>query len=174
MSKLLKKDSKRLSRARTEADVGRRKQFSTADYDQAAPAVAAVLTHLHSLGVHAVTNPDNYGPDVIVYSGLRPSSYVEVEQRQGWRSGPWPARWDPVRIPERKWEMYTQLALPCSHWVVSADCTRSLNCYVDPTTTPAILTEVSNSVHQSGERFYCIALSEWSELTLLTSGDSTT
>lgn len=171
MSKQLRKDSQRLTRARGQSDVGRRKQFSTTDYTESAPAVAAVLTHLHSLGIHAISNPDIYGPDIVTYSGLRPATYIEVEQRRGWSGGAdWPVSWDPVRIPERKWEMYTRLGLPTAHWVVAADCSRALTAVVDHT-TPATLSEVSNSVHAEGEKFYCIGLQHWAEILLLTSGD---
>lgn len=120
MSRRLKADAKKVaaSRGYSGKTQGRWKTFSEEDYNFAnAPAISAVLQHLDDECIFATENDDKYGPDIVVWKGFRPHRYIEVEMRKGWKSGEFPATWNPVHIPERKLH-YLKLGLPVEFWVL--------------------------------------------------------
>lgn len=160
MSKALKRDQKKLKDARTAAPLGERKAFSRDAYQtHNDSAVTAVLEYLDDQDLWAQENDDKYGPDIVVWTGFRPTSYIEVEQRTAWKTGPWPEHWAEIHIPERKGHMYFSLALPCEHWILSAD---SSNALIVPDYIirehKDSLREFRNAKVKEGELFYHIPL----------------
>jgi hypothetical protein len=129
--------------------------------------VAAVLEHLdqESPELYAQGNDDRYGPDLVVWRGFKPAYYIEVEQRTGWKSGPWPESWAEVHIPERKGK-FISLSLPCEIWVLSADAKAALIIPEGVIRQHGQLKEFSNAKIESGELFYFIPVSECIQLEL--------
>lgn len=118
-----------------------------------------MLNHLAAEGTWAKQNDDKYGPDIVVWQGFQPRSYIEVETRSAWRSGAWPASWQEVHIPERKLHLF-QLALPCEHWIISADLSSALIIPDYVMKEFGVLKEFSNSKIQKGENFLHVPAEE--------------
>lgn len=158
MSKQLARDQAKLKRLRN-SNTGTHKKFSQEDYNNHnAPAVNAVLDYLDSQDIWAKENDDRYGPDIVVWEGLRPKRYIEVEQRKLWKTGPFPEAWSPVHIPERKGK-YLKLGLPFELWVLSMDL-KFCTVIPDYVIERGELMEFSNSRIKSGELFYHVPLEE--------------
>lgn len=159
MSKALKRDAKKVAASRGYAGVaGRFKRYSPDDYNlHNAPAISAVLQCLDEEGVFAQENDDLYGPDIVVYRGFRPVSYIEVEMRKGWKSGEFPTAWNPIHIPERKLH-FMKLGLPIEYWVLgeSLDIAAVIPDYVIG--EYGVLAEFRNAIVASGEMFLNIDL----------------
>jgi hypothetical protein len=68
-------------------------------------------------GLHVVHNSDQYGPDLVVFEGLVPKYYVEVEVKHTWRGPTFP--FPTVNLPQRK-EKYSKLKLPCEYWILNS------------------------------------------------------
>lgn len=119
-------------------------------------ARAAVLGYLHSEGIHAIENPDLYGPDLIIYSGYRPISYSEVEIKRVWRQEDGTFPWPTIQLPERK-AKFLRKRLPVEFWILNSTCTYAV---VIPETelSSSILKEVPNSQVAEGERFFQIPI----------------
>lgn len=130
-----------------------RELFDTND----AKARAAVLHLLHSEGVHAIENDDLYGPDIVVYSGYTPSSYIEVEIKAAWRDGlvfPFPT----VQLAERKGK-YLRKRLNIEYWLLNPACTRAI-IIPDYALSSSLIVEVPNRLIASGEKFYQVPISD--------------
>jgi hypothetical protein len=157
--KSLKKDVRALEKSRKKGVTGTYKQFNSDLYDlHDTPAVRAVLDYLDSLDIYAVRNSDKYGPDIIVYEGLRPSYYIEVEQRAKWTTGPFPRNWTPVHIPARKVHLLS-LGMRCEIWVLSM-CLKFALIIPDKVSSDCAgdLREFSNSQIAKGEQFIHIPI----------------
>lgn len=139
------------------------KKFSEQLYkDHNDVAINKVLSVLLNDELYAVRNDDLYGPDIVVFSGFRPGYYLEVEHRNGWKTGPFP--WPLVNIPERKGK-FLKAGLPLEFWVLSHDITRAI-IVKDTCLTADKLYEVPNKQVSSGEYFYRIPLEECDEIEI--------
>ena len=128
-------------------------------YDQA--AVDAVIQELDQVGILARRNDDKYGPDIVVWQGFRPVSYLEVEVRSGWKKGHWPERWNPVHIEERKLK-YFELEFPCELWILNVSLKNALIVpdYVVNSSKDQELREIPNALVPSGEKFLTVNTEE--------------
>jgi hypothetical protein len=120
--------------------------------DQAARL--AVLSHLDSAGLYATENPDKYGPDLILYRGLKPLSYIECEIKRVW-SGP-NLPWDSVQLPVRK-SKFLDLVIPTEFWILNLELT---HCIIIPEAVLAQVPrkEVRNKYIDRGEMFWQVPL----------------
>lgn len=120
-------------------------------------ARAAALAYLHSEGIHAIENPDLYGPDLIIYSGYRPAYYIEVEIKRVWKQEDGTFPWETIQLPERK-AKFLRKRLPVEFWILNSTCSYAV---VIPETelSSSILKEVPNSQVAEGERFFQIPVS---------------
>lgn len=139
--------------------MGIHKKFSQELYEKNdAPAVEAVLTHLFQQGSYAGQNEDKYGPDIILFSGYKKLSYVEVEIKHNWHAGVDKFPYSTVHLPERKGR-YLRLRHPIEYWILRADLQAAI-IIPDFTLSSSLLEEVPNSLVSSGERFYCVPLEQ--------------
>jgi hypothetical protein len=122
--------------------------------------VDTIISYMEDQGLVARENDDRYGPDIVRWTGFKPTSYIEVAQRSAWREGEWPDKWDPVNIEERKIHLF-KLGLPCEYWVVSKDLKNAL-IIPDHVVVSCMdtLEEVSNRAVRSGEKFIRIPLEQ--------------
>lgn len=145
--------------------VGRHKKFDKdlyKTYD--GPAVVAVLAHLEGQGTWAQQGSDKYGVDIVVFSGLRPVAYIEVEVAATWTHGPWPYSDVHVLGRKGKW-MLGQLGLPVSLWRLRKDLGRAV-IVQDTVLSGDTLQVVPNRYMPEGEEMYCISLELIEEVTL--------
>lgn len=141
------------------------KQFDPALFESNdARARAAVLGYIQSLGLHCVENPDKYGPDLVLYSGFRKGSYIEVECKLVWRAGT-EFQWDTLQIPERKGK-FMRLGLPIEFWILREDLLAAL-VIPEESLSKAPLVEVANKLVPLGEKFYRVPVieCEWKDLS---------
>lgn len=140
--------------------MGVHKRFSPQLYKQYdTPGIEAVLAYLDDQGVFAKVGADKYGVDVVVYAGLRPCAYIEVEVVRAWQSGPsWP--WPDCHVLERKGKwMRGQLGLPCTLYRLSADLSTAI-LVPDHTLADDQLQEIQNDLVPQGELMYVVPLDE--------------
>lgn len=173
MSAKLKRDAKKVAESRGYAGVsGRYKRFSPEDYNlHNAPAISAVLAYLDQEGIWARENDDLYGPDIVVYRGLRPVSYIEVEMRKAWTGGEFPRSWNPIHIPERKLH-YLKLGLPIEFWVLGEALDQAVVIPDYVIGEFGVLKEFANSRIMSGEMFSHIDLEHCIEKELANGDES--
>lgn len=120
-------------------------------------ARAAVLHLLHSEGIHAIENDDLYGPDIVVYSGYTPTSYIEVEIKQAWGTNlVFP--YSTVQLAERKGK-YLRKRLSIEYWLLSPDCSKAI-IIPDYALSSSQLVEVPNRLVSSGEKFYQVPVDQ--------------
>lgn len=152
--------------------MGINKKFSQELYDKHdSPAKYAVLNYVQSHGLYVRVNDDMYGPDLVVYTGFRPGYHIEVEQRSGWETGPFPPAWDPIHIPGRK-KKFLDMRLPLEVWIVSSALTDAI-VVPESSITENRLAEFSNSMVKQGELFYHIPLTECIHIELGDSNEET-
>lgn len=148
---------------------GKYKTFDQQTYNEEnARAVAAVLLHLHSQGIHAVENPDKYGVDILVYTGFRPTMGIEVEVKRVWSGPNFP--WGSVQLPERKHKL-TKTGFETDFYILNRECNSAI---VIPGLAVDLkfLKEVPNSNIRSGEMFFQIPVEECTQVDLLVTGDT--
>ncbi len=122
-----------------------------------ARARAAVLHLLHSQGVHAIENDDLYGPDIVVYKGYIPSSYIEVEIKQAWGTSlVFP--FSTVQLAARKGK-YLRKRLSIEYWLLNPECNRAI-IIPDFALDSSQLVEVANRYVESGEQFYRVPVDQ--------------
>jgi hypothetical protein len=141
--------------------VSSRKQFDEKLFrENDMRARAAVLVHLWDSGIHAMQNPDKYGPDLVVYGrGFRPISYVECEVKQAWRSEQGLSfPFITVQLPERKGK-YLRKHLPVEFWILRSDC-KAVVIIPESALSSSLLSEVPNRLVSAGERFYQVPISD--------------
>lgn len=130
---------------------GSYKQFSQRLYDEndekARNAVRRYLGRV--VGLFVKDNKDHYGPDLVVYKGLKHRSYVEVEVKRGWVGDVFP--WDSIQLPERK-EKFLLLKKPIQFWILNSTLEYAV---IIPGTevTQVPLVEIRNIHIGSGEMF---------------------
>ena len=131
------------------------KQFDPELFRQNDPqARDVVLSHLDSLGLFAKENDDQYGPDIVLYRGLKPISYIEVEVKRVWTEEAFP--WDSIQLPLRK-EKFTKLGLPCEFWIINSPLQHAI-IIPDTALSSSFVKEIPNRYIKSGEKFYQIPL----------------
>lgn len=133
------------------------KQFSEQLFSQNdIQARTTVLNYLDSIGQYAVENEEKYGPDLILYGGLSPSKYIEVEIKRVWTGSTLP--WSTIQLPARKLK-FTKLALPCEFWILN--CTMEHAVIIDGFLLAKVQTvEVRNKYVASGEEFYQVPVAQ--------------
>lgn len=132
-----------------------RKKFDQELFNSNDPeARNVILSHLDSLGLFAKENDDQYGPDIILYRGLKPVSYIEVEVKRVWIGEAFP--WESVQLPERKVK-FTKLGLPCEFWIFNSTMEHAI-IIPDTALSSSFLKEIPNRYIESGEMFYQIPL----------------
>ncbi len=110
------------------------------------------MEELTAQGMYCSRNKDRYGPDIIVYSGLSPSYYIEAEIKLVWKADSDMFPWETIQIPERKGK-FMRMRKALEFWVFRQDLQR---CIVIPgkvaKASPQV--EVSNKYVSKGEMFY--------------------
>lgn len=154
MSKKLSADRKRIQNSRGKTTTGVKKRYSVKAHFETVDAVEHTIKYLQSQGVDARLNDDRFGPDIVVWKGLRPSKYVEVEQRLAWKTGP-TFPWDPVNVLERKLHLF-DLSLPTEIWVVCVDRTTAMVITGKVVAEFGELKEISNRQVKEGEKFVTV------------------
>lgn len=109
-----------------------------------------VLSYLRGHGHFAMNNSDQFGPDIVLYGGLKPLSYIEVEIKQAWQGGKFP--FPTIQLPERKGK-YLRLGLPIEFWILAAGLEAAV-IIPDYVITKDMLVEVPNRYIPEGELFF--------------------
>lgn len=121
-------------------------------------ACQAVMNHINNQGLYAARNDDKYGPDVIIYSGFKPSYFIECEIKRVWKSHQDTLPWSTVHIPERK-RKFINAGLPIEFWILREDLKFAVivseSLIVDEN-----LVEVPNVYNSSGEYFFTVNVSD--------------
>lgn len=135
---------------------GKHKKFNKQLYEEYNDkAIASVLAHIESSsGMYARINPNKFGPDIILYRGYKPYSYIEVEVVSRWTNGDFP--YANVHILGRK-AKYLKLGLPIEFWRLRAD-TQVCIIVPDYVIEKDMLQEVPNSMMPEGEQMFCVPL----------------
>lgn len=154
MSKKLTADRKRISSSKGKTTTGVKKRYSVKAHFETVEAVDYIIKYLQEQNIDARLNDDRFGPDIVVWKGLRPVKYVEVEQRLAWKTGP-TFPWDPVNVLERKLHLF-DLALPTEIWVVNVDKTTAMVITGKVVAEFGELKEIPNRQVQSGEKFVVV------------------
>lgn len=154
MSKKLTSDRKRIQNSRGKTTTGVKKRYSVKAHFETVEAVDYVITYLQSQGVDARLNDDRFGPDIVVWKGLRPLKYIEIEQRLAWKTGP-TFPWDPVNVLERKLHLF-DLSFPTEIWVISVDKSTAMVITGKTVAEFGELKEISNRQVKAGEKFVVI------------------
>jgi hypothetical protein len=122
--------------------------------DNDTPARSAVMRHIDAAGLYITDNDDRYGPDLIVYKGLKKSYYIECEIKNVWSGADFP--YDSVQLPSRK-EKFLKAGLPIEFWILNKELTHAV-VLPDFIIDSSFLVEVPNRLVSSGEYFYQIPI----------------
>ena len=131
-----------------------RKMFDATDN----PAREAIRDYIGRSGLYVRDNPDAYGPDLIVYKGFKPLSYVEVEVKLVWKPEQYEFPWDTIQLPERKLK-FLNLGLPIEFFILRADLERAV-LIPDYVVAKSPIEEVKNKYVKVGELFCRIDIRE--------------
>jgi hypothetical protein len=155
MSKKLAKDRKKIHDSKGKTTTGVKKKYSVKAHFETVEAVDRVLKYLESQGIDARPNlDDRFGPDIVVWKGLKPVKYIEVEQRSSWKTGP-KFPWETVNVLERKLHLF-DLSLPTEIWVISVDHSTALVIGHKAVAEHGELKEISNRFVPQGEKFVVV------------------
>jgi hypothetical protein len=136
-----------------------RKQFDKEMFDITDnPAREAIRDYIGRSGLFVRDNPDTYGPDLIVYRGFKPLSYVEVEVKLVWKQEQHKFPWDTIQLPERKMK-FLYLGLPIEFFILRADLERAV-LIPDYVVAKSPIEEVKNKYVKEGELFCRIDIRE--------------
>lgn len=144
---------------------GKYKKFDSETFEQTdARARQAVLQEIQEMGLYITENDDKYGPDLVVYSGFRKSSYIEVEMKLAWSTSSVEMESDPklgfpfdtIQIPERKGK-FLRLRHPVEFWLLNGDCTAAI-IIPDSVLDKEMLVEVPNRLVSGGELFFSVPI----------------
>lgn len=122
------------------------------------PAREAIKDYIGRSGLFVRDNPDIYGPDLIVYKGFKPLSFVEVEVKLVWKPEQYAFPWDTVQLPERKLK-FLNLGLPIEFFILRADLERAV-LIPDYVVAKSPIEEVKNKYVKVGELFCRIDIRE--------------
>jgi hypothetical protein len=122
------------------------------------PAREVIKDYIGQSGLFVRDNPDTYGPDLIVYKGFKPLSYVEVEIKLVWKPEQYHFPWNIVQLPERKLK-FLNLGLPIEFFILRADLQRAI-LIPDYVVANSPIEEVRNKYVKVGELFCRINISE--------------
>lgn len=129
-----------------------RKQFDQKLLESNDPtAREAIKDYIGRSGLYVRDNPDTYGPDLIVYKGFKPLSFVEVEVKLVWKPEQNIFPWDTVQLPERKLK-FLNLGLPIEFFILRADLERAVF-FPDHVVAKSPVVEVRNKYVKVGEMF---------------------
>lgn len=118
----------------------------------------AIRDYIGRSGLFVRDNPDIYGPDLIVYKGFKPLSFVEVEVKLVWKPEQHAFPWDTVQLPERKLK-FLNLGLPIEFFILRADLERAVF-FTDNVVAKSPIEEVKNKYVKVGELFCRIDIRE--------------
>lgn len=121
-------------------------------------SIEAVLRHLNDQGSFAKVNPEQYGPDIVLFSGFKPISYIEVEVVAKWFPDEEDFPWQLVHLPERK-RKFLKAGLPIEFWRLRNDFKKAI-IIPEETITEDRLVEVPNRFVPKGEFFFRVPVSE--------------
>lgn len=133
------------------------------------PAREAVRDYIGRSGLYVRDNPDTYGPDLIVYKGFKPLSYVEVEVKLVWKPEQYEFPWDTIQLPERK-KKFLNLGLPIEFFILRADLERAV-LIPDYVVLESPVEEVKNKYVSSGELFCKIDVALCQVIDITREGD---
>lgn len=129
-------------------------------------ACREVLKYLvEHMGLYAKRNEDQYGVDIVIYSGFSIAYFVEVEVKQVWRQDQDEFPWDTVQIPTRK-SKFLNLGLPTDFWIMRQDLKKAI-VISDKVLEESPRVEVPNKYNESGEYFFQVDISKCSTVDLL-------
>jgi hypothetical protein len=94
------------------------------------PAREVIREYIGRSGLFVRDNPDTYGPDLIVYKGFKPLSFVEVEVKLVWKPEQNVFPWDTIQLPERKLKFLNLGLLIHDHVVAKSPIEEVKNKYV--------------------------------------------
>lgn len=114
----------------------------------------AVLNYIDSQGLYAMENDDKYGPDLVLYSGLSPISYIEVEVKRVWHGPDFP--WDSVQLPQRK-EKFSKLKMGTEFYILNLTMDHAI-IIPDSALSKDLLQEVRNKYIPEGEMFFQVPI----------------
>ena len=136
-----------------------RKQFDKQLFQANDIAARETIKHyIGRSGLFVRDNPDVYGPDLIVYKGFKPLSYVEVEVKLVWKPEQYQFPWGTVQLPERKMK-FLNLGLPIEFFILRADLERAV-LIPDYIVAKSPIEEVKNKYVKVGELFCRIDIRE--------------
>lgn len=136
-----------------------RKPFDRGMFDATDnPAREAIRDYIGRSGLYVRDNPDTYGPDLIVYKGFKPLSYVEVEVKLVWKPEQYEFPWDTIQLPERKLK-FLNLGLPIEFFILRADLEKAV-LIPDYVVAKSPVEEVRNKYVKAGELFCRIDIRE--------------
>jgi hypothetical protein len=139
--------------------MGQYKKFSQELFDSNdSRARSAVLSHFNALGLYCAENADRYGPDLLLYSGFKPSSFIEVEIKHTWKAGQDKFPWSTVQLPERKGK-FRSLGLPVLFFILRQDAQVAV-VFSDNSVRDESLLVVPNKRVADGEKFFGIPIEE--------------
>jgi len=118
----------------------------------------AIKDYIGRSGLYVRDNPDIYGPDLIVYKGFKPLSFVEVEVKLVWKPEQYAFPWDTIQLPERKLK-FLNLGLPIEFFILRADLERAVF-FPDTVVAKSPVEEVRNKYVKVGELFCKIDIRE--------------
>jgi hypothetical protein len=122
------------------------------------PAREVIRDYIGRSGLFVRDNPDTYGPDLIVYKGFKPLSFVEVEVKLVWKPEQNVFPWDTIQLPERKLK-FLNLGLPIEFFILRADLERAVLIH-DHVVAKSPIEEVKNKYVKVGELFCKIDIRE--------------
>jgi len=129
----------------------------------------AIKDYIGRSGLFVRDNPDIYGPDLIVYKGFKPLSFVEVEVKLVWKPEQNIFPWDTVQLPERKLK-FLNLGLPIEFFILRADLERAVF-FPDTVVAKSPIKEVRNKYVKVGEMFCQIDIRECQVIDITPEGD---
>lgn len=136
-----------------------RKQFDRELFDTTDVSAREVIKdYIGRSGLYVRDNPDTYGPDLIVYKGFKPLSFVEVEVKLVWKPEQYAFPWDTIQLPERKLK-FLNLGLPIEFFILRADLERAVLIH-DHAVAKSPVEEVRNKYVKVGELFCKIDIRE--------------
>lgn len=117
------------------------------------------MYYLHTQGIIAEENPDQYGIDLLCSPpGSRTVHYgVEVEVKRVWKGAVFP--WLTVQLPERKLHYLHDVPFPVEYWIFNAELTHVIVIHEHSLGTAPVVV-VPNKFVPAGEKFAQVLISD--------------